>query len=113
MDDKAQLDSDKEIKEFNIESEIPIQFKDLETEGLFWISGYVAFEMRSIQKLGQTTGRANEILCKESIVCIVQFVEKLWLLPGSWSAGTLMDYPSRKYPSRGSSFSFLFCHWSI
>ena len=62
MDDKPNPDSiEKEIKEFNIASEIPIQFKDLEKEGLFWISGYVAFEMRNVQKsLGQTTGRANE-----------------------------------------------------
>ena len=62
LDEKPKFDfEDKEIKDFNIQTEIPIQFKDLEKEGLFWISGYVAFEMRNVQKsLGQTTGRANE-----------------------------------------------------
>ena len=62
MAEKPQFESvEKEIADFNIETEIPIQFKDLETEGLFWISGYVAFEMRNVQELGHMTGRANEM----------------------------------------------------
>ena len=45
---------EKVIAQFDIEKEIPIKFKNLEKEGLFWISGYVAFTCRNVQNLGKT-----------------------------------------------------------
>ena len=49
-----QLDG-KPVAEFDISKEIPVSFSNLESEGLFWISSYIAFEMRNIQPgLGST-----------------------------------------------------------
>ena len=36
-------------EEFCIERDIPVTFKDLETEGLYWLSSFFAHTMRNVQ----------------------------------------------------------------
>ena len=48
------------VAQFSIENELPIYFKDIEKEGLFWISGYVAYTCRNDQDdLGATKDPKN------------------------------------------------------
>ena len=51
----------KEIAEFDLDSALPVKIKDLDSEGLFWVAGLVAFDMRNVQAdLGETDGKASE-----------------------------------------------------
>ena len=66
--------NEKEIADFDITTALPINFKELDKEGLFWVAGFIAYEMRNVQdNLGHTIGKACEI---------PKVMVKLWSLPG-------------------------------